>query len=328
MKGFAAALSNAVLALVCAVLLPATTAEAAWPDRTIKFVVPFPPGGSTDISARVLAERLAKRLGTTIIIENQPGASGLIGASTVVRAKPDGYTLLVTSNGLHSAAATGKANFQLKSDLVPVSEMVGGALIIVASKNAPFTDIKGFVEHAKKNPKKVDVAITAALGAAHITFENFRRAAGIQYEAVYYNGESPALLALVSGVVPATIVAAPVARPFIEDGRLVGLAVTTGQRFSLLPNVPTLAETVVPGFADGYSSVMFAPKDTPDEIIQRLSREIAEVLKEPETVLKLRELGMVPIASTPAQYASKVSTDFDRNTQVIKDLRESGQVKD
>lgn len=328
MTRITAALASVVMGALCAVLFPAPRAEAAWPEGNIKFVVPFPAGGSTDISARVIADRLSKRLGVPIIVENQAGASGLIGASTVVRAKPDGYTLLVTSNGLHSAAATGKASFNLKSDLVPVSEMVGGALIIVASKNAPFSDIKGFIAHAKQNPKKVDVAITAALGAAHITFENFRRVAGFQYEPVYYSGESPALVALVSGVVPATIVPAPTARPFIEDGRLVGLAVTTADRFSLLPGVPTLAETVVPGFADGYSTVMFAPKGTPDEIVQRLSREVAELLKEPDVVQKFRELGMVPIGSTPAQYATKVTTEFDRNTQVIKELRESGQVKD
>lgn len=315
----------AALALATAFIM-APEARAEYPDKTIRFVVPFPAGGSTDIGARMIAERLSKRLGATIVVDNQPGANGLIGASTAVRAKPDGYTLLVTSNGIHSAAATGTANFDLKADLVPVSEIVGGSLIIVGSKQAPFTDIKGFVEHAKKNKDKVSVAINAALGVAHLTFENFRRTVGIEYVPIYYPGEAPSLAALVSGESALGIATVPSARPFVEGGKVNALAVTRGERFAGLPDVPTLGETVAPGFAEGYSTVMFAPKGTPDAIVQRLSREIAEVVRSPDAVKQFADQGLAPIASTPAEYATVVTAEFDRNVKLIKDLRDKGLV--
>lgn len=315
----------AALALATAFVM-APEARADYPDKTIRFVVPFPAGGSTDIAARMIAERLSKRLGATIVVDNQPGANGLIGASTAVRAKPDGYTFLLTSNGIHSAAATGTANFDLKADLLPVSEIVGGYLVIVSSKQAPFTDIKGFVEHAKKNKDKVSVAINAALGVAHLTFENFRRTVGIEYVPIYYPGEAPSLAALVSGESAVGIATVPSARPFVEGGKVNALAVTRGERFAGLPDVPTLGETVAPGFAEGYSTVMFAPKGTPGAIVQRLSREIAELVKSPDAVKQFADQGLVPIASTPAEYAAVVTAEFDRNVKLIKDLRDKGLV--
>lgn len=302
-------------------------AQSGYPDKTIRFVVPFPAGGSTDIAARIVAERLSKKLGQTIIVDNQPGANGLIGASTVVRARPDGYTLLVTSNGIHSAAATGTANFNLKTDLIPVSQIVGGSLLLVSGKQAPFTDIKGFVEYAKKNPQqKVNVAINAVLGGAHMAFESFRRTVDLPYQAVYYAGEPPSLAALVSGESAVAIITAPVARPFVEDGKVNALAVMSADRFASLPNVPTLAETVAPGFSEGYSTTMFAPKGTPNEIVQRLSKEIAEIVKSPDLAKPFAEQGLVPIGSTPDAYAKLVNAEFDRNEALIKELKASGQV--
>lgn len=301
-------------------------AQSGYPDKTIRFVVPFPAGGSTDIGARIVAERLSKKLGQTIIVENQPGANGLIGASTVVRARPDGYTLLVTSNGIHSAAATGTANFNLKTDLIPVSQIVGGALMLVASKQAPFSDMKGFVEYAKANPQKVNVAINAALGSAHMAFEGLRRKVNITYTPIYYAGEPPSMAALVSGESAVTVVTAPVGRPFIQDGKVTALAAMSAQRFAGLPNVPTVAETVAPGYDEGYSTTMFAPKGTPDEIVQRLSKELAVIVKDPELKKQLDEQGLVPVGSTPAEYAKIVNSEFDRNAQLIKELKDSGAV--
>ncbi|MGF7159215.1 tripartite-type tricarboxylate transporter receptor subunit TctC [Rhodoligotrophos appendicifer] len=309
---------------LCAVMLVAPQARAEYPDQTIKFVVPFPAGGSTDIAARLIAEQLSQRLGVTIVIDNQPGASGLIGASSVVRAKPDGYTFLVTSNGIHSAAATGTANFDLKTDLVPVSQIVGGALMLVGSKEAPFDTIQGFVEYAQKDPDKVNIAINAALGSAHMAFERFRRMVKIEYQPIFYPGESPSLAALVSGESAVGIISAPAARALVEDGKVNGLAVTTQERFALLPNIPTLNETVAPGYADGYSTVIFAPKGTPNDIVQKMSREIAEVVRQPETAKKLLELGLTAMGSTPEEYAAIVAADFDRNVTLIAELRASG----
>jgi tripartite-type tricarboxylate transporter receptor subunit TctC len=317
--GAAAALSIAGLALVA-------PANAAYPDKTIRFVVPFPAGGSTDIGARLVADRLSKKFGTTIVVDNQPGANGLIGASTVVRARPDGYTLLVTSNGIHSAAATGTANFNLQTDLVPVSQIVGGALMLVSGKQAPFTDIMGFVANAKQNPQKINVAINAILGGAHMAFESFRRKADFTYQPVYYAGEPPSLAALISGESQVAIITAPVARPFVADGKVNALAVMSAERLGFLPNVPTVSETVVPGFSEGYSTVMFAPKGTPAEIVQLLSRELAAIVKLPDLAKPLQDQGLTPIGSTPEAYAAVVSAEFSRNEQLIKDLRASGQV--
>jgi tripartite-type tricarboxylate transporter receptor subunit TctC len=318
-------LNIAALALFAATIF-AGPSKAAYPDKTLRFVVPFPAGGSTDIAARLVADRLSKKFGQTIIVDNQPGANGLIGASTVVRARPDGYTLLVTSNGIHSAAATGTANFNLQSDLVPVSQIVGGALLLVSSKQAPFSDIKGFIDHAKQNSQKVNVAINAVLGGAHMAFESFRRKVNVNYQPVYYAGEPPSVAALISGESAVAIVTAPVARPFVEDGKVNALAVMSGERFISLPNVPTVSETVAPGFAEGYSTVMFAPKGTPADIVQLLSREIAAIIKSPDLAKLLQEQGLVAVGSTPEQYGTLVAAEFTRNEQLIKELRASGQV--
>ena len=314
-------------AALVAVALSATQATAQYPEKTVNLVVPFPAGGSTDIAARLIGDRLSERFGQTFVIQNQPGASGLIGASQVVRAKPDGYTLLVTSDGIHSAAATGEANFELLTDLVPVSQVVGGTLIIVGSKSAPFDTIEGFIEHAKASDEKVNVAINAALGSAHIVFESFRRSAGIDYQPIYYAGESPSLAALVSGEAQAGIISGPAAKAQIEDGQISGLAVTTAERFALTPDVPTVAEAAVPGFGEGYSTVMFAPEGTPDEIVQTLATAVAEIVSDPALADRLTELGLTPIGSTPEAYAEVVKASFARNTEIIADLRASGMVE-
>ncbi|MEJ8571974.1 tripartite tricarboxylate transporter substrate binding protein [Microbaculum marinum] len=321
-----AKLLKGLVASAFAVTMSASLAVAEYPEKTISFVVPFPAGGSTDIAARLLGEQLSERLGQTIVIENKPGASGLIGASAVARSDPDGYTFLVTSDGIHSAAATGDANFDLLTDLVPVSQIVGGTLILVGSKSAPFDTIEGFVETAKGSDDKVNVAINAALGSAHMVFENFRREAGIDYQPVYYAGESPSLAALVSGEAQVGIISGPAARTQIEDGQVVGLAVTTADRFGLAPEIPTVGETVVPGFGKGYSTVMFAPKGTPSEIVEKMASEIADIVNDPAMADKLLELGLAPIGSTPQAYAEIVPAEFARNQEIIKDLREKGLV--
>lgn len=314
-------------AALVAVALSATQANAQYPEKTVSLVVPFPAGGSTDIAARLIGDRLSERFGQTFVIQNQPGASGLIGASQVVRAEPDGYTLLVTSDGIHSAAATGEANFDLLTDLVPVSQIVGGTLIIVGSNSAPFDTIEGFIDHAKTSDEKVNVAINAALGSAHIVFESFRRSAGIDYQPIYYAGESPSLAALVSGEAQAGIISGPAAKAQIEDGQIAGLAVTTAERFALTPDIPTVAEAAVPGFGEGYSTVMFAPKGTPDEIVQALATAIADIVNDPALADRLTELGLTPIGSTPEAYAEIVKSSFARNTEIIADLRASGMVE-
>lgn len=310
---------------LAAAALSVTAALAEYPEKAITMVVPFPAGGSTDIGARLIGEELSRRLGQTVVIENQPGAAGLIGASAVSRARPDGYTLLVTSNGIHSAAATGDANFDLLTDLVPVSNILGGALILVGSKSAPFDTFQGFIDHAKSSDQKLNVAINAPLGSAHMVFESFRRAAGIDYQPVYYAGESPSLAALISGEAQVGIITGPAALPQIQDGQVIGLAVTTAEPFALMPEIPTVS-TVVPNFGEGYSTVMFAPKGTPDEIVQKLSTEIAAIVSDPALADKFKSLGLIPIGSSPEDYAVNVRSEFERNTQIIQELRASGMV--
>lgn len=315
-----------LMAGFCALVVSGAPAYAQYPEKAISLVVPFPAGGSTDIAARLIGQSLSERLNQTVVIDNQPGASGLIGASAVTRARPDGYTLLVTSDGIHSAAATGDANFDLLTDLIPVSEVVGGSLILVGSKSAPFDTIEGFIDYAKGDDTDTNVAINAALGSAHLVFERFRRAAEISYQPIYYAGESPSLAALVSGEAQVGIISGPAAAPQIEDGQIIGLAATTADRFNLLPDIPTVGETVVPGFGKGYSTVVFAPKGTPDEIVQMLSREIADIVNAPELASKLAELGLLPVGSTPEAYGEIVRTEFEQNKLIIEDLRKSGMV--
>ena len=207
-------------------LMGAPAQAQQYPQQTIKVIVPYPAGGSTDLGARIIAENMAKKLGVTVLIDNRPGAGGLLGSGLAARAEPDGYTVLFTGNGIASAPNIPEATFDLEKDLIPVTRAVGAQFTIVANIDAPYKTIQEFVSYAEKNGDGVKVACPGARTAAHLTLEGFRQAAGLDFVAIQFAGNAPAATALLSGQPPVGIDAALTARGAIEAGQLRALAVT------------------------------------------------------------------------------------------------------
>lgn len=315
---------------VCAmtlVLLSAVFAQADYPERTVTLVVPYPAGGSTDIGARIIADRMSEHLGQPVIVENRPGASGLVGAGAVARAQSDGYTLLFTGNGIASAPSMPNANFDLEKDLRPVARVVGAQFAVLANANAPFKTIEEFAEYVKERPGELNVASPGALTAAHLTLEGFRQAAGLEFETIQFAGNAPAAAAMMSGETPAGLDAALSARGAIDAGQLVPLAVTGAERSALLPDVPTLSETVAPGYSGGFSLVMLAPSGTTEEIVEKLNAVIRAILAENDTVEAFMNMGMEPIGSTIEEYRSSLAEEIESNSRIISRLREEGVIE-
>jgi len=313
--------SSAAIA-ACVVLAYSLPAHADYPERGITFVVPYAAGGSTDIAARLVANGLANRLKTSVVVENKPGSGGLIGAASVANSQPDGYTFLVTGNGLASLPALDDPAFDLQKSLTPVTRFAEGALIILASPGAPFSTIQEFLEYAKANPGEVNGGLPGALGASQLALERFRMESGFEYTPIYYSGNAPAAAALMAGEVELGVDAAPSARSFVESGKILGLAVTTQTRFPHLPDVPTLSETVYPGYSDGYSNIVLAPAGTPEDIVRKVADEIAEIVQEPEVVAKLLEYGLTPLSMTHEQFSVSFQEEIDRYGVIIADLKQ------
>lgn len=313
-------LKKLMQATLGAVLVGASfSASAAWPnDGTITLVVPFPPGGNTDTLARLVAHQLTGSLGQTVIVENKPGAGSMIGSQAVARAKPDGYTFLVGSiaNALNHYFYK-KPLYDIEKDLVPVSQLVAVPNYIAVNGKSEIKNLQELVALAKKEPKKVSCATTGVGTSTYLSCEMLRVMADAPILNVAYKGGAAAMQDVMGG--QATVVVANEALPYIKDGRLKGLAVTTAQRSPLAPDLPAVSETV-PGFDVTSWYGVFAPKGTPPEIVERVSQEVAKVMKKPEVLGKLQGLGATPIGSSPTEFKAYVDNELNRWKVAIKPL--------
>lgn len=313
-------LKKTLQAILGAFLLSASfAASAAWPkDGIVTLVVPFPPGGNTDILARIVAHQLSASLGQTVIVENKPGAGSMIGSQAVVRAKPDGYTFLVGSiaNALNHYFYK-KPLYDIEKDLEPVAQLVAVPNYIAVSGKSDIKNLQELLALAKKDPQKVSCATTGVGTSTYLSCEMLRVMAGAPILNVPYKGGAAAMGDVMGG--QATVVVANEALPYIRDGRLKGLAVTTAQRSPLAPNLPAVSETV-PGFDVTSWYGVFAPKGTPPEIVERISREVAQAMKKPEVMEKLLGLGATPVGSSPMEFKAYVDSELKRWKAAIKPL--------
>jgi tripartite-type tricarboxylate transporter receptor subunit TctC len=308
-----------------AVLLGAL-ASLAWPavqaqsGKTLRLVVPFPPGGSTDILARAIGARLGPALGQTVVIDNKPGAGGSSGAAEVARAAPDGNTLLMGHIGTLAVnpALYPKLPYDPLKSFVPVAWVARVPNVLVVSTASPVKTLADLIAQAKAQPGKLTYSSGGNGSAAHITFEYLRQRAGLDMLHIPYKGTAPSINDLISGQVDTTFTGAPVVLPHLRSGRLRALAVSSAQRLPSLPDVPTVAESGLRGFdADQWYGVV-APAGTPAAVVARLNAEINKALENPAVAEQLATEGAIPTPNTPKAFGELIAREIPRWAEVVK----------
>ena len=309
-----------LLAISAMVLAASAHAQSAYPDRPIKVIVPYPPGGITDIVGRSIADRMGRELGQTVIVENKAGAGGTIGASEAARAKADGYTLFIGTSATNGTNPSTMANLQYDAvkDFTPVALVAAAPLMIIISPNVPAKTLSEFIEHARANPGKVSYATTGTGGSVHLTTEQFAMQTGIKMAHVPYRGSSPALTDLIGGHVDVMFDNVPSAAPLAESGKVRALAVTSQARSALAPDVPTVAETAVPGFDSASWIAIYAPAGTPAPIVQALNNAANKGLTDPALLATFKKAGLSPMGGSPKVLADHQATEIEKWAGVVK----------
>ena len=311
-----------ILLTLCVALVGIAPAQAAWPERTVTLIVPWAPGGSTDILARMLSDYLTRSLGQTVIVDNKAGASGNIGSNLVAKAKPDGYTLLVGSMSTHAMnqALFSSMPFEPVDDFTPISLVAFVTNTLVINPKIPVNSVAELIAYAKANPKKLNFASAGAGSTNHISAVLFELAAGIQMTHIPYKGGAPAVLDTVAGQTEVLFGAGTQTLPHVKSGKLKVLAVTESARSPQLPDTPTVAETL-PGYELVVWYGAFGPKDLPKEITERLSTEINRIVALPEVRSKMSAIGVEVVTSTPAGFAKTLQQDAAKFTKLIRELK-------
>jgi tripartite-type tricarboxylate transporter receptor subunit TctC len=290
----------------------------AYPSRPVRLIVPLAPGGATDIVARLMGQWLSERLGQPLVIDNRPGGGTNIGTEAVVRALPDGYTLLlVPPNSAINVALYEKLNFNLIRDIAPVAGIISHPLVMVKNPSVPAKTVPEFIAYAKANPRKLNMASPSNGTPNHVSGELFKMMTGVDMVHVPYRNGGPALIDLIAGQVQVMFPATVSSIEYIRDGRLRALAVTTATRSELLPDIPTVGE-FVPGYeASGWFGVG-APKATPAEILEKLNKEINAGLADPKLKARLADVGGDVLALSPADFGRLIAEETEKWAKVIR----------
>jgi tripartite-type tricarboxylate transporter receptor subunit TctC len=301
-----------------AIVLPAQ-AQDKWPSKPITYVVPFPAGGTTDILARLIGQKLGPALGTTVIIDNRPGAGGNIGSELVARAAPDGYTIMGGTISSHSInASLYKLSYDPLKSFAPITLIGTNANVLVVNPASPFKSVKELVAAAKAKPGSLSFASAGNGTSQHLSAELFKTMTSIDMVHIPYKGSAPAIQDVIGGQVPLMFDTTVVAGPFIQSGKVRPLAVTSAKRVASLPDVPTMAEAGVPGYEVVSWQAMFAPAGTPSAIVQRLQTEVAAILKQPDVQERFAKLGVDPSGMAPQQLAEFQAAEIAKWAKVVK----------
>jgi tripartite-type tricarboxylate transporter receptor subunit TctC len=305
------------LPLICA---SAWAAAQDYPSRPLRIILGYPPGGATDVAARVLAKGLSERLKQPVVVENRPGAAGSIGAEAAARSAPDGYTIFWLSSAATLAHAWNKnLRYDVIKDFAPISQVASFATLIAVHPSLPAKSLKELVDLAKAQPGKLDFA-TSGSDAPRLVAEYFKIRAGVDMVHVPYKGTGPMMIDLLSGVVKVGFPSLPGMPEYINQGKLRALAITSPERDARLPGVPTVEESGYPGFVMTIWSGIAFPARTPPEIVRRVHAETAQILKQPDVIKTLTDAGFVVAGSpSPEEFAERVKADTEMAAKIIKE---------
>ncbi len=326
-RAFGRTVSQLVIAAAFGLAAPGAALAAAYPDKPIRLIVPYPPGGATDIIGRVIAQRLSTALGQQVVVDNRGGAGGNIGAAAVAKAAPDGYTLLMGALTSHSIIQTLESktiNYSLEKDFAPITMVGSVPLVFVVHPSVPATNLSELIAYAKSRPGYLTYASSGAGAPQRMAAELFKRAAGVEMLHVPYKGSGPAMADLMGGQVLTMVETVPAAQGFIKAGKLRALAVTTPERISMLPEVPTAGEAGLPGFVVSSMFGVLAPANTPREIVDRLNSELVQILKMPEVKEQLLQQGAYALSTSPQQTAERIKKEIGMWATVIQEAKITG----
>ena len=293
----------------------------AWPSKPIRWIVPFAPGGTTDILARTIAEKLTPALGKPVIVENNPGAGGSVGATQTAKAAPDGYTIMGGTISTHAINASlyKQLPYDPVKDFVPITLIARVPNLLVVNPEVPAKSVKELIALLKANPGKYTFASSGNGTSQHLSGELFKSMAGVDMQHIPYKGSPPALQDVVGGQVTMTFDNITTAWPLAKAGKLRPLAVTTAKRSPIAPDVPTLAESGLAGYEVGSWQGVFAPAGTPPDVVKRLNTEIVKIINMPDVRAKLEALGAEPVGNSSDEFATIVKSEVAKWAKVVKE---------
>ena len=307
--------------LTVALVAYAHPAQAqTYPSKAVKFIVPFATGGASDSLARVVGQKLSERLGQPVIVENRPGAGGVLAADFVAKAAPDGYTLLIGDIGANAIAASlfPKLPYDPLKDFAPINLAINLPIVLIVHPSVKATNLNEILAIARADPGKLNYASAGNGGISHLAGEMLRDMAGINITHVPYKGGAPGLADTIGGATQMMFVSVPTAQPHLRAGKVRAIAVTGSRRAQALPDIPTMAEAGLPGYSSDSWGGMLAPAKTPREIVERLDREISEVLRIPETRERLTQMGFEIVGAGPAEFQKFLQSEVAKWAKVVR----------
>src|ERR1035437_8206585 len=306
--------------LAALLLAPCLAVAQSYPAKPVRMIVPFPPGGGTDVIARVTAQHLSRYWGQPVVVDNKPGASGIIGSDIVAKSVADGYTLLLQSTQ-HSINLNlyKQLPYDTLRDFVPVAYIAAAPFLMLVHPAVPASNVQELIAYIKTQPGGINYASSGIAGGAHLAGAMLATAAGVQFTHIPYKGGGPALADVIGGQVPLVFDPIPSSIGHVRGGRLKVIAITSAQRSALMPEVPTVAESGVPGFAVSSFFALYAPAATPKDIINKINADVNRILELPDVKEQFAALGAEPIAMTPDQFALQLRTEIAKFAKAIKD---------
>lgn len=312
-------LRAALVLSVASALLPAAAGAQEFPQHPVRMVLPYPAGGPTDLLARVVAVKMGESLGQGVVVDNKPGASGMIGAEAVARAAADGYTILANAS-LHviNPSIQPKMRYDAFKDFVPITQLADVPLVLVVNNASPVKTVQDLIAYARREGGALNFGSAGNASAQHLAGESFKLAARVPMQHVPYKGSAPALTDLMGGQIQLMFDSMPSAMPFIKAGKLRAIAVTTPRRASALPDIPTVAESGLPGFDISTWYGLWAPRGTPAAVVEKLATHAAAALKRPDVRQQYADMGAEPVGSSPADFARYNAAEGRKWAEIVR----------